>query len=190
MTVLSVYIWTQPPPLLKPVKMWLKRLVLQTRMDFLCTSVSTRRWALLPCLLSRHINVDLPDIYLHINVYTLWFSHILWTRFLNVVQPELNYSTLLVFCLQMWSLGSCGKHVLDAVSQCEQEMRRQGKQEKDAPWRLSIQKELFTPWHKCSVDPISTDLIYRQVIKSIKSGEYTSEKVRLRGEKTLFLMWS
>ncbi|XP_034744582.1 unconventional myosin-VIIb-like isoform X2 [Etheostoma cragini] len=77
---------------------------------------------------------------------------------------------------KMWSLGSCGKHVLDAVSQCEQEMRRQGKEDKDAPWQLSIRKELFTPWHDCSVDPISTDLIYRQVIKGIKSGEYISDK--------------
>ncbi|XP_031721181.1 unconventional myosin-VIIb-like isoform X1 [Anarrhichthys ocellatus] len=77
---------------------------------------------------------------------------------------------------KMWSLGSCGKHVFDAVSQCEQEMRRQGREEKDTPWTLSIRKELFTPWHDCSVDPISTDLIYRQVIKGIKMGEYTSDK--------------
>ncbi|XP_018532939.1 unconventional myosin-VIIa isoform X2 [Lates calcarifer] len=77
---------------------------------------------------------------------------------------------------KMWSLGSCGKHVLDAVSQCEQEMRRQGKHERDTPWSLSLRKELFTPWHDCSEDPISTDLIYRQVIKGIKSADYTSEK--------------
>ncbi|XP_070700920.1 unconventional myosin-VIIb-like [Pempheris klunzingeri] len=77
---------------------------------------------------------------------------------------------------KMWSLGSCGKHVLDAVSQCEQEMRRQGRVEKDTPWTLSIQKELFTPWHDSSADPICTDLIYRQVIKGIKSGEYSSDK--------------
>lgn len=88
----------------------------------------------------------------------------------------------------MWSLDSCGKHVLDAVSQCEQEMRRQGKEEKDTPWTLSIRKELFTPWHDCSVDPISTDLIYRQVITGMKLSEYTCEKVRLRSVYQLFDM--
>uniref|UniRef100_A0AAQ5X725 Myosin VIIBb n=1 Tax=Amphiprion ocellaris TaxID=80972 RepID=A0AAQ5X725_AMPOC len=80
--------------------------------------------------------------------------------------------------VSMWSLNSCEKHVLDAVSQCEQEMRRQNKEEKDAPWRLSIRKEMFAPWHDCSLDPVSTDLIYRQVIKGIKNGEYMTDKVR------------
>uniref|UniRef100_A0A8C9Y8E5 Myosin VIIBb n=1 Tax=Sander lucioperca TaxID=283035 RepID=A0A8C9Y8E5_SANLU len=92
------------------------------------------------------------------------------------LQDIYGFSLYISLYEKMWSLGSCGKHVLDAVSQCEQEMRRQGKVEKDAPWQLSIRKELFTPWHDCSVDPISTDLIYRQVIKGIKSGEYISDK--------------
>ncbi|RVE61473.1 hypothetical protein OJAV_G00171010 [Oryzias javanicus] len=77
---------------------------------------------------------------------------------------------------KMWSLSSCGKHVLDAVSVCEQEMRRQGGEEKDTPWMLSIRKEMFSPWHDCSLDPISTDLIYKQVIKGLKTGDYTCEK--------------
>lgn len=77
---------------------------------------------------------------------------------------------------KMWSLGSCEQHVLDAVSQSEQEMRRQGKEERNTPWKLSIRKEHFTPWHDSSLDPISTDLIYEQVIKGVKSGDYTSEK--------------
>ncbi|XP_061653732.1 unconventional myosin-VIIa-like [Phyllopteryx taeniolatus] len=77
---------------------------------------------------------------------------------------------------KMWSLGNCGEHALDAVSQCEQEMRRRGKQEKDTPVQFTIRKELFTPWHDCSEDSVSTDLIYKQVIQAVKSGEYTSEQ--------------
>ncbi|XP_034087946.1 unconventional myosin-VIIb-like [Gymnodraco acuticeps] len=87
-----------------------------------------------------------------------------------------GFSLYITLFEKMWSLGSCGNHVFDAVSQCEQEMRRQGKPEKDALWMLSIRKELFTPWHDCSEDPVSSDLIYRQVIKGIKIGDYMSDK--------------
>ncbi|KAF3858548.1 hypothetical protein F7725_011749 [Dissostichus mawsoni] len=66
---------------------------------------------------------------------------------------------------------------LSTSAECEQEMRRQGKPEKDALWMLSIRKELFTPWHDCSKDPVSSDLIYRQVIKGIKIGDYMSDKM-------------
>ncbi|KAM9323016.1 unconventional myosin-VIIa-like [Pholidichthys leucotaenia] len=87
-----------------------------------------------------------------------------------------GFSLYISFYDKMWSLDSCGKHVLDAMSQCEEEIRRQGGEEKNTPWRLSIRKELFTPWHDCSRDPVSTDLIYRQVIQGIKSGDYSGEK--------------
>ncbi|XP_072297186.1 unconventional myosin-VIIb-like [Eucyclogobius newberryi] len=87
-----------------------------------------------------------------------------------------GFSLYISFDDKTWSLGSCGKHVLDAVSQCEQEMRRQGREERNADWKLSFRKELFTPWHDSSLDSVSTDLIYEQIIRKVKSGEYTSDK--------------
>ncbi|XP_038134791.1 unconventional myosin-VIIa-like [Cyprinodon tularosa] len=93
------------------------------------------------------------------------------------LKDTFGFAVYISFYEKMWSLGCCEKkHVLDAVSQCEQEMRRQGREEKDTPWSLSIRKQLFAPWHDSSQDPVSTDLIYKQVIKGVKSGEYICEK--------------
>uniref|UniRef100_A0A8C7I0Z6 Myosin VIIB n=1 Tax=Oncorhynchus kisutch TaxID=8019 RepID=A0A8C7I0Z6_ONCKI len=95
------------------------------------------------------------------------------------IKDTYGFSLYIGFYEKVWSLGSGGKHVMDAISQCEQEVRRKGEEEQHASWRLYFRKELFTPWHDSSIDAVSTDLIYRQVIRGLKSGEYHSEKVSI-----------
>lgn len=67
---------------------------------------------------------------------------------------------------------------MDAVAQCEQLAQERGESQRQSPWRIYFRKEFFTPWHDSQEDPISTKLIYRQVLHGVWSGEYSFEKVR------------
>ena len=67
---------------------------------------------------------------------------------------------------------------MDAVAQCEQLARERGENERQSPWRIYFRKEFFTPWHNSQEDSISTQLIYRQILHGVWSGEYSFEKVR------------
>ncbi|KAJ3600120.1 hypothetical protein NHX12_034070, partial [Muraenolepis orangiensis] len=92
------------------------------------------------------------------------------------LKDSFGFSMYVALYEKVWALGSGREHVMDSISQCEQEVRRKGGQEQHAPWRLYYRKEVFTPWHDCRDDPVSTDLIYKQIIRGLKFGEYQSKK--------------
>ncbi|KAG8514234.1 Unconventional myosin-VIIb, partial [Galemys pyrenaicus] len=88
----------------------------------------------------------------------------------------LGFSLQVTVYDKFWSLGSGRDHVMDAIAQCEQLTRERNENERQSPWRVYFRKEFFTPWHDSREDPVSTNLIYHQVIHGVRSGEYSFKK--------------
>lgn len=95
------------------------------------------------------------------------------------LRDRFGFSLFITMNNKVSSLGAGNDFLLDAISQCEQEARCSGLEERNAQWRLFYRKELFSPWNNQSTDSISNSLIYEQIIRGIHYNEYRCSEQEL-----------
>lgn len=87
------------------------------------------------------------------------------------LKDRFGFSLYITMGTKVSSLGAGNDFLLDAISQCEQEARAQGHDERNAQWRLFYRKELFSPWCLQSTNSVANSLIYEQIIRGIHYNE-------------------
>lgn len=75
-----------------------------------------------------------------------------------------GYSIVISLFDKVMSLGNGREHILDAISNCEQYAKEQGQNERKAPWKLYLRKEMFSSWYDPAQDQLATHLTYKQVM--------------------------
>lgn len=83
-----------------------------------------------------------------------------------------GFSLVLILYDKVISLGSGSEHIMDAISHCEQYAKEQGQNERKAPWKLYLRKEMFSPWYDPTADSLAVHLIYKQVYEMKESCPY------------------
>ncbi|KAM7351605.1 myosin 28B1 [Cochliomyia hominivorax] len=96
---------------------------------------------------------------------------------------KFGFSLIVSIYDKIMSLGNGSEHIMDAISNCEQYAKEQGYNERKAPWKMYLRKEMFSTWYDPSQDQLATHLIYKQICRGLNYGEY-----RCRSEKDVAMI--